>query len=102
MTDRFCRLRRSGIQFSPYSTIGQRDSGCEATTCEAANGHLFFLSEDGLKYVVKAGPEFEIVERNPLDELCISSPAIVGDKLLIRTAPKLYRLTKGVTSLPGS
>ena len=32
----------------------------------AYNGHLFFLSEDGLTYVVKAGPEFEIVGRNKL------------------------------------
>ena len=61
----------------------------------AYNGHLFFLSEDGLTYVVKAGPEFEIVERNDLDELCISSPAVAGDKLLIRTASKLYCLTEG-------
>ncbi len=61
----------------------------------AYNGHLFFLSEDGLTYVVKAGPEFEIVARNELDELCIASPAIVGDKLLIRTASRLYCLTEG-------
>jgi hypothetical protein len=53
------------------------------------------LSEDGLTYVVKSGPEFEIVGRNDLDELCIASPAIVGDKLLIRTASKLYCLTEG-------
>jgi len=61
----------------------------------AYNGHLFCLSEDGLTYVVKAGPEFEIEERNPLDELCISCPAIVGNKLLIRTASKLYCVTQG-------
>ena len=30
----------------------------------AYGGWLFFLSEDGLTYVVKAGPEFEILERN--------------------------------------
>ena len=30
----------------------------------AYGGRLFFLSEDGLTYVVKAGPEFEILERN--------------------------------------
>jgi hypothetical protein len=56
---------------------------------------VYFLSEDGLTYVVKAGPEFEIVERNHLDELCIASPAVVGEKLLIRTASKLYCLTEG-------
>ena len=61
----------------------------------AFNGRLFFLSEDGLTYVVKPGPEFEIVQRNDLDELCISCPAVVGEKLLIRTASKLYCLTEG-------
>ena len=61
----------------------------------AYGGHLFFLSEDGLTYVVKPGPTFEIVERNPLDELCLASPAVVRDKLLIRTASKLYCLTEG-------
>ena len=61
----------------------------------AYNGHLFFLSEDGLTYVVKAGPEFEIVARNDLGELCMACPAIVGSRLLIRTASKLYCMTKG-------
>ena len=59
----------------------------------AYNGYLFFLSEDGLTYVVKAGPEFQIVHTNPLEELCLACPAIVGDKLLIRTASKVYCLT---------
>ena len=70
-------------------------SGSFTASPFAFNGHLFFLSEDGLTYVVKAGPEFEIVERNPLDELCLASPAAAGDKLLIRTASKLYCLTEG-------
>ncbi len=61
----------------------------------AYNGHIFCLSEDGLTYVVKAGPDFEIVARNKLDELCLSTPAAVGDKLLIRTASKLYCLSDG-------
>jgi outer membrane protein assembly factor BamB/N-acetylneuraminic acid mutarotase len=61
----------------------------------AYNGHLFFLSEDGLTYAVKAGPEFEIIGRSDLDELCLASPAIVGNKLLIRTASALYCMTEG-------
>ncbi len=61
----------------------------------AYNGNLFCLSEDGLTYVVKAGPQYEVTARNSLDELCIASPAIVGDKLLIRTASQLYCLTEG-------
>ena len=70
-------------------------SGSFTASPWAYNGRLFFLSEDGLTYVVKAGPAFEILERNALDELCLASPAVVRDKLLIRTASKLYCLTEG-------
>ncbi len=70
-------------------------SGSFTASPWAYNGHLFCLSEDGLTYVVKAGPEFEIIGTNDLDELCLASPAISGDKLLIRTASKLYCLTQG-------
>ncbi len=70
-------------------------SGSFTASPLAYNGHLFFLSEDGLTYVVKAGPESEIVGRNDLDELCLASPAVAGDRLLIRTASKLYCLTEG-------
>ncbi len=72
-----------------------RPSGSFTASPFAFNGYLFFLSEEGLTYVVKAGPEFEIVGTNDLDELCLSSPAVAGDKLLIRTASKLYCLTNG-------
>jgi len=70
-------------------------SGSFTASPWAYNGRLFFLSEDGLTYVVRAGPVFEIMERNPLDELCLASPAVVRGKLLIRTASKLYCLTEG-------
>ena len=61
----------------------------------AYNGHIFCFGEDGLTYVVKAGPEFEVVQRNELSELLIACPAVAQDKLLIRTASRLYCITKG-------
>ncbi len=60
----------------------------------AYNDRLFCLSEDGDTYVVKPGPEYELLATNSLDELCLATPAVVGDKLLIRTAAKLYCLSK--------
>lgn len=60
----------------------------------AYNGMLFFLSEDGDTYVAKAGPEFELLHTNRLDELAIATPSVAQGKLLIRTASKLYCLTK--------
>ena len=88
-----CHDARTGEQV--YGKRRFTPGGSFTSSPWAYNGHLFFLSEDGLTYVVKAGTEFEIVGRNTLDELCMSCPAIVSDKLLIRTASKLYCLTEG-------
>ena len=60
----------------------------------AYQGKIFCLNEDGTTYVVQAGREFKVVGKNSLDELCMATPAIVGDSLLIRTASKLYRIRK--------
>ena len=59
----------------------------------AYKGHLFALSEDGDTYVIKAGPEFEVVAVNALDEFTMTTPAIAHGSLFIRTASKLYRIT---------
>ncbi|MEO1998176.1 MAG: PQQ-binding-like beta-propeller repeat protein [Planctomycetaceae bacterium] len=58
----------------------------------ACGGSVYCLNEDGVTFVVKSGPEFEIVRTNKLeeDDLCMATPALAGDKLLIRTAARLY------------
>ncbi len=61
----------------------------------AYNGKLFFLSEAGETYVVAASPEYELLQTNSLNELCLSTPAISQGNLLIRTASKLYCITAG-------
>lgn len=88
-----CHDARTGEQV--YGRERFSPSGSFTASPFAFNGRLFCLSEDGLTYVIKPGPEFEILQTNPLDELCLASPAIAGDKLLIRTASKLYCLTEG-------
>lgn len=60
----------------------------------AYNGRLLFLSEDGDTYVVRAGPEYELLQTNSLNELCLASPAVTGGSLLLRTASKLYCLSQ--------
>ena len=53
---------------------------------------LFCLNEDGVTFVIKPGAEFEILHTNALaeDDMGMATPVIVGDKLLIRTAPRIY------------
>ena len=50
------------------------------------------LSEDGDTFVIQAGPEFELLGKNSLGELCMATPAIVRDGLIIRTESHLLRI----------
>ena len=58
----------------------------------ANNGKIFCLSEDGETFVIQAGPEFKVLGRNKLDEMCMATPATVRGNLIIRTVSKLYRI----------
>ena len=60
----------------------------------AYNGKIFALSEQGTTYVIEAGPEFEVVAENPLDEFTMATPAILDDSLIIRTAEAVYRIAE--------
>jgi len=51
---------------------------------------LFFLNERGDTYVVQAGPTFRLLATNTLEKLCLATPAVAGDRLLIRTSARLY------------
>jgi len=50
----------------------------------AADGKLYFASEDGDVFVVKAGPEYELLARNPMGEVLMASPAISDGLLIVR------------------
>lgn len=58
----------------------------------AYHGKLFCLSEEGDTFVIKAGPEFKLLGKNSLGELCMATPAIVSDGLIIRTESHLLRI----------
>ena len=55
-----------------------------------ANGKIFALSEDGDTFVFQAGPEYRLLHKNSLNEMCMATPALADDRLLIRTLTKLY------------
>ncbi len=58
----------------------------------AYNGKVFCLSEEGKTYVVAAGEEFKLLHVNDQDEMAQATPAISGDRLLVRTETKLYSI----------
>jgi outer membrane protein assembly factor BamB len=58
----------------------------------AYDDQVFCQSEDGDTFVIRAGDKFEILRTNSLNELCMATPAIVEDGLIIRTEEHLLRI----------
>ncbi len=58
----------------------------------AADGKLYLPSEDGDVLVVKAGPEFALVGRNPMGQPLMATPAIAGGMLLVRGERDLFAI----------
>ena len=58
----------------------------------ANDGKIFCLNEDGVTYVMKAGDQLEFLYTNTLaeDDMGMATPAISGDRLLIRTSARMY------------
>jgi hypothetical protein len=55
-----------------------------------AEGHLYFADDDGITYVLKAGPKFAVIARNELKDECYASPAISRGQIFIRTLHYVY------------
>jgi hypothetical protein len=50
------------------------------------------MGEEGTTYVIEAANEYRLLATNRLDDWTLASPAIVGDRLLIRTQSRLYSI----------
>jgi outer membrane protein assembly factor BamB len=59
-----------------------------------ADGKIYITNEDGLTTVLKAGPKFEVLAENNLNDYCLSSPAISEGQIFIRTTQHLYCIGK--------
>lgn len=55
-----------------------------------AGGLLYFLNDEGVTHVVKAGPEYKLIARNELGEKTFASPAISEGRIFIRAFKQLY------------
>ena len=71
------------------------DAGAFTSSPWAYDGKIFCLSEEGKTYVMAAGDTFQLLGVNSLDEMALASPAMVGDRLLIRTENRLYSIRRG-------
>jgi outer membrane protein assembly factor BamB len=51
----------------------------------AADGKLYFSSETGRIYVIRAGATYELLATNEMNDVCMATPAISGNALYFRT-----------------
>ncbi len=70
----------------------ERLEGGHSASLLAANGLVYFTSDEGIVSVVKAGPSFDVVARSALGEKVSASPAVYGDRLFLRGERHLYCL----------
>lgn len=57
---------------------------------------LYVVNQSGDAFVLKASPKFEVLAANPLGETTISSPAVSGGDIFIRTYKSLWCIGEGV------
>ena len=66
--------------------------GTYSSSLVLADGKIYVTNEEGLTTVVKAGPQFEVLAENDLNDYTLSSPAISDGHILIRTEKFLYSI----------
>ena len=78
-----CYNARTGARM--YQTrLGNGTSGFSASPV-AGDGKIYFSSEDGDVFVVRAGPAFELAATNAMGEVCMASPALSKGIIYFRT-----------------
>jgi outer membrane protein assembly factor BamB len=77
-----------------YERLGGKGGGYTASPV-AADGKLYFTSQDGEIFVVKTGPKYELLAANPMGEVCMATPAISEGMIFVRTQKHLYGIGKG-------
>ena len=58
--------------------------GSFSASLVAADGKIYATSEDGDVFVVKAGPAYELLSKNPVGEILMATPAISDGLIIFR------------------
>jgi len=64
----------------------------------ASDGKLYLSSEDGDIFVVKTGPKYELLSKNPVGEVMMASPAISGGMVIVRAINHVFAFGEATTT----
>jgi outer membrane protein assembly factor BamB len=88
-----CYRARTGERLY-QERLGRGGAGFTASPV-AADGKIYFTSEEGDVYVVRAGPSFELLAKSALGEVTMATPAISEGVLYFRTRSHLVAIGDG-------
>jgi outer membrane protein assembly factor BamB len=60
----------------------------------ACDGKVFCLDDSGTTHILQAGPEFKVLGKNTINEMCWSSAAVADGALFLRGVDHLYCIKK--------
>jgi outer membrane protein assembly factor BamB len=63
------------------------------------DGKIYLAADSGKVFVLSAGPEFDVMAENDMQEEILASPVFAGDSLFLRTQRRLYCIV--ATDNPG-
>ncbi|MGH9335784.1 MAG: PQQ-binding-like beta-propeller repeat protein, partial [Vicinamibacteria bacterium] len=98
--------QNNGVLSSYRAETGERiyqqriASGAFSASPIASDGKLYFESEDGEVYVVRAGPEYELLATNPMGEVLMATPAAARERLFIRGQEHLFSIRDAKRASP--
>jgi outer membrane protein assembly factor BamB len=87
-----CYEAKTGKQVYEKRLVGR--NGYTASPI-AADGKLYFTSEDGDIRVVRAGPQFQLLATNSMGDPCMATPAISDGMLFVRSQHYLFGIGRG-------
>lgn len=65
-----------------------------------ADEKVYLFSKEGDITIIKASREFEILERNKINDSFIAGPAVAGNSLILRSQNQLYHVADGFERSP--
>jgi outer membrane protein assembly factor BamB len=98
--DQLYVLQNNGVLVAYKVATGERvyqerlggTGGSFSASPIAADGKIYCSSEDGDVFVVKAGPTYEMLAKNPIGEVLMATPAVSDGLLIFRGLRNVYAI----------
>jgi outer membrane protein assembly factor BamB len=60
----------------------------------ASDGRIYIVDEEGTVYIIQDGDAFNLIEEIPMNDICMTAPAITDNIIFFRTQHYLYAVGK--------